>query len=497
VIGSESLLRLTQDPAADRKPLWSPDGRWIAFQRAGKLFLIPPLGGPERLLAEGIGKPDAWSQDSKWIVATTFGPTESGSLIRISVETGARSQLSSENDITFASLSPDNRKLLYDRLDRGQVRFMVAPFSTSAPLGAPSSLDKASAQGFPLGCAWTQNNHDAICAYRKNAGQKPNLWRIDTRNERPPEPLPFTEGASAPSISIAGNRLAYDRFEVDSDIWRLSLRKRAKISPQPVRFLSSTEYEELPEYSPDGSQIAFLSARSGASDIWLASADGQNPRMLTSRGAFSSPKWSPDGRSIVFMSNGDLYTVPAAGGIPVRLQHSPAENVESPSYSPDGQSIYFIGSYRGGEKEIWHVRVNGGTAEKLGGKGAITAVASPDGQYVFYTKRDPAKCTLWKMHTDGTQDQLTIDSDPTVEYPSCPQFTFAQGGIFYIPVEHPDQISRLMFLDLKHNVSRVALSLGKASRRISQGLTLSPDGQSVLYGAYDYQGDLMLIDPFR
>ena len=90
-----------------------------------------------------------------------------------------------------------------------------------------------------------------------------------------------------------------------------------------------------------------------------------------------------------------------------------------------------------------------------------------------------------------------IDSDPTVEYEYCPQFTFAQGGLFYIPVEHPDQISQLMFLDLKHNVSAVALSLGKASRRISQGLAVSPDGQSVLYGAYDYQGDLMLLDPFR
>jgi Tol biopolymer transport system component len=38
---------------------------------------------------------------------------------------GERSQLSSENDVTFASISPDNRKLLYVRNDRGQVRFMV------------------------------------------------------------------------------------------------------------------------------------------------------------------------------------------------------------------------------------------------------------------------------------------------------------------------------------------------------------------------------------
>src|SRR5206468_4196142 len=62
-IGSGSPLRLTSDPRNDYNPVWSPDGRWIAFLRressslsaqAGKseLRLVPPLGGSERKLAE-------------------------------------------------------------------------------------------------------------------------------------------------------------------------------------------------------------------------------------------------------------------------------------------------------------------------------------------------------------------------------------------------------------------------------------------------------------
>jgi Tol biopolymer transport system component len=179
------------------------------------------------------------------------------------------------------------------------------------------------------------------------------------------------------------------------------------------------------------------------------------------------------------------------------LQHSPAENIESPSYSANGEWIYFVGNYKNGEKEVWRVRTNGGSAERLGGKGAITAIASPDGEYVFYTKRDPAKCTVWRMRDDGARDELMIDSDPTVEYAACPQFTFAQGGIFYIPSEHADEMSRVMFLDLKQNVSKVALQLAKKFRYTSRGLAVSPDGQWVLYAGYDYKGDLMLIDPFR
>ena len=62
LIGSGSPLRLTTDPRNDYNPVWSPDGRWIAFLRGEssgpfsqskrELRLIPPLGGPERKLAE-------------------------------------------------------------------------------------------------------------------------------------------------------------------------------------------------------------------------------------------------------------------------------------------------------------------------------------------------------------------------------------------------------------------------------------------------------------
>ena len=60
-IGAGSPLRLTTDPRNDYNPVWSPDGRWIAFLRGessrkhggkSELRLIPPLGGPERKLAE-------------------------------------------------------------------------------------------------------------------------------------------------------------------------------------------------------------------------------------------------------------------------------------------------------------------------------------------------------------------------------------------------------------------------------------------------------------
>jgi Tol biopolymer transport system component len=88
-IGSGSPFQLTTDPRIDYNPVWSPDGRWIAFLRrqweagTSELFLISPVGGPEFKLAD-IRINDtyfiippylAWCPDSTCLVVTN-SPSE-------------------------------------------------------------------------------------------------------------------------------------------------------------------------------------------------------------------------------------------------------------------------------------------------------------------------------------------------------------------------------------------------------------------------------------
>lgn len=72
---------------------------------------------------------------------------------------------------------------------------------------------------------------------------------------------------------------------------------------QLTEYIAEPGSEQSPAFSPDGTQIGFVSKRSGMAFIYLAAADGSNPRRLTRRDAEEfDPTWSPDGAWIAFSS---------------------------------------------------------------------------------------------------------------------------------------------------------------------------------------------------
>src|SRR5215472_6656085 len=84
-----------------------------------------------------------------------------------------------------------------------------------------------------------------------------------------------------------------------------------------------------PQISPDGKSVAYtvatpdMDANRNASNIWMVSTAGGAPQQLTQSGHDSSPVWSPDGKSIAFLSSrsGDsqVYLLSLEGGEAQRL----------------------------------------------------------------------------------------------------------------------------------------------------------------------------------
>ena len=146
-------LRLTNDPSNDFNPAWSPDGRVIAFLRSqgqtGRhvVLVVPPLGGPERKVAEILVRGGAnltppyltWCADSSCLIATDSpGENTPDALFRISVETGEKLQLTHPVSPTAGDIGPavstDGQRLVFRRM----AGYFVASCSSSRwALGQP------------------------------------------------------------------------------------------------------------------------------------------------------------------------------------------------------------------------------------------------------------------------------------------------------------------------------------------------------------------------
>ena len=164
-----------------------------------------------------------------------------------------------------------------------------------------------------------------------------------------------------------------------------------------------------PSFSPDGSEIVFVSNRSGNLDIWTMSANGGDPKRVTTDPALDvHPRWSPDGSRIVFTSNRsgnfDIWIVSSSGGSPTQLTSHPAHD-DVADWSPDGSYIAFM-SDRAGNQDIWVVPAAGGTPVQYTFHAADDAYPcfSPDGKRIAFASRRSGSSDIWIMQHPRPDD---------------------------------------------------------------------------------------------
>ena len=121
------------------------------------------------------------------------------------------------------------------------------------------------------------------------------------------------------------------------------------------RVTNSSAEDAHPALSPDGSTIAFVSTRSGAPRLWTVPAPALDattfdvPVALATGSATEipegAPAWSPDGSTLAFSSartgTSQIFTMPAAGGDAVELT-TEAGGAFSPTWSGDGQTVFYL-----------------------------------------------------------------------------------------------------------------------------------------------------------
>jgi serine/threonine protein kinase len=508
LIGGGPPLRLTKDPAPDAFPAWSPDGLSIAFLRVGpdraQVLLVPALGGPERRLGEvapaitfplaPLAPYLAWLPDGKSLVTVDSpAPGQPTGLCVLSVASGDKRILTTPPPNTsdvHPAVSPDGRTVAFVRAaNLGASHLYVLALSADGrAAGAPRRLDvPVAAVASP---AWTAEGREILCRAGGPYLSDARLWVVPATGVGEPRPLATGENGSEPAVSRHGNRLVYSVQQEDSDIWRIDLAGRgASLSEEKI--IASTRSDITPQYSPDGSKIAFSSERSGHSEIWMCDSDGANPAQVTSLGTFSgTPRWFPDGRRLVFDSQkdgqADLYVIDTAGGAPRRLTDDPSADVV-PSVSADGGSILFA-STRTGRFEIWQVPAEGGPAVQVTRQGGFMPFGSRDGKTIYFQRPGAEENDLWSVPAGGGGEQRVIG----------PVFNFGyavmEDGIFFIgPGAQGGGL--LQFFDFAKGAAR---RVAEIPGRTRAGLSVSPDRRRALVTKWESTGrELMLVENFR
>ncbi|MBA3638274.1 MAG: serine/threonine-protein kinase [Acidobacteria bacterium] len=273
-------------------PRWSPDGRWVAFQKGDGLrfdiFVIPHGGGePRKLTGErSIIKGLAWLPDNSGIV------------------------YASSRGSTVPYLPP---------LALWEVR-----------------LDGSHRQITPVDAWYDQPDiHSSGLMSAARMRMRFDIWRFPfdrgpTENVRRAQQVTRQTGqVLTPTSSPDGSEMA---FLSDSgghgNLWVMSIQtgqlRQITFEADPGVTVGA------PVWSPDGRSVAFVSSKGrGGFDfgVWLVNPDGTNPRNLVEQGLGMA--WSPDGQWVYYAesSAGPLYKVSASGGTPMRIRSEPTRNV--------------------------------------------------------------------------------------------------------------------------------------------------------------------------
>lgn len=366
--GGEARL-LVSHPDNESRPLYSPDGKYVAFASSrtgnGDIYLLTLETGTIKRLTYDDGNEvlNAWSRDSKLVYFQSTSRDISGmnDIYRVGITGGTPMAVTADRYANefYSAPSPDSKTLAFSargiasnqwwrkgrsHLDEAEI-WLYHLDAKKAETAYERITESGAKELWPM---WSQDGKTLY--YVSDRNQTQNLWS-QALPGKPTMLTTFTSGRVLwPSISYDGRTIVFER---DFGLWKydiashqaspISIRLRGVAASPAVEHLKqASQFREL-ALSPDGKKVAFTVH----GEVFAASAKdgGDATRISHSAANESQPVWTPNSRGLVYLSGRDgathLYRYDFATRDETRLTNDLTDD-SSPVFSPDGKSLAFI-----------------------------------------------------------------------------------------------------------------------------------------------------------
>ncbi|HEX9960796.1 MAG TPA: protein kinase, partial [Pyrinomonadaceae bacterium] len=355
-VGGKNSINLTPDSKeSDTMPAFSADGKFIVFRserNPSGIYVMEETGENARRIAD-FGFHPSWSPDGKKVVLSdkaaaihTVHTVPNSALWTIDAATGEKRQLETGGDAIMPNWSPNGQRIAFWFVANGKLGEIA-----TIPAAGGEPVVIASDEASDWNPVWSPDGKYLYFASDRSGNM--SFWRVAIDEETGAaqgEP----ESVQTPSkycrhitFSRDGKTLGYVRYESQSNLQSIpfdakTLKTTGEVTwitrgdkeignpdlapdgemfvvRQPTRtqedlvifdknggswrsLMNDRFRERIPRWSPDGSQIAFYTDRSGKYQIWAINPDGSNLRQITftEKMGANAPVYSPDGSRMAY-----------------------------------------------------------------------------------------------------------------------------------------------------------------------------------------------------
>jgi eukaryotic-like serine/threonine-protein kinase len=490
---------------------FSPDGTSVYYAikspeyTGGALFRVATLGGTPTLLLRQIDSPVSFSPDGAKItfIRGNFPTPEESALLVANSDGTAERVVAKRHEPDFLSgiffagpsWSPDGRSIAFTALQNkgsaleAQIRVV--------PSEGGEEKDVSNARWERVGqVAWLPDGKHLLAVAQAAGALNSQLWKIPVPSGTPERITQDLLDYRIVSLTRDGRSIVTIPTDVQSSIWSAPLD-----GGEAVR-LTSGKGDLLSGFAtlPDG-RLIFASTEEGASDLWIAAADGSERHpIFASRAMRRDPAVSSDGSMLAFVTTPQLALRPDSAfnslqraridGTDLRsLGHA---ELSAPAFTRDGKWLLFAKRIAG-ETRLARIPVDGGATSMVTSYVADVPAVSPDGGLIACVCREkPAdRVTMCILPIAG--------GAPVRKFPVTVRYDFA--AVVQWTVDGKALLFNAGPGD-RANIYRQPLDGGPATKvtHFNESIVLhlapSMDGKAVLMARVNLLRDAILISGF-